>query len=57
MLDFFLIFLALISFHRLILSPMHAWKLFVDIVLLQCDGNVIDAAGLGVSGVLSFFFE
>lgn len=57
MLDFFLIFLALISFHRLILSPMHAWKLFVDIVLLQCDGNVIDAAGLGVSGVLSFFLE
>ncbi|VDM13177.1 unnamed protein product [Wuchereria bancrofti] len=37
---------------KLILSPMHAWKLFVDIVLLQCDGNVIDAAGLGVKAAL-----
>ncbi|KAM3727453.1 Exosome complex component RRP42 [Dirofilaria immitis] len=37
---------------KLILSPMHVWKLFVDIVLLQCDGNVIDAAGLGVKAAL-----
>uniref|UniRef100_A0A2K6VSJ9 Ribosomal RNA-processing protein 42 n=1 Tax=Onchocerca volvulus TaxID=6282 RepID=A0A2K6VSJ9_ONCVO len=37
---------------KLILSPTHAWKLFVDIVLLQCDGNVIDAAGLGVKAAL-----
>ncbi|VBB27785.1 unnamed protein product [Acanthocheilonema viteae] len=37
---------------KLILSPMHAWKLYVDIVLLQCDGNVIDAAALGVKAAL-----
>uniref|UniRef100_A0A915Q171 Ribosomal RNA-processing protein 42 n=1 Tax=Setaria digitata TaxID=48799 RepID=A0A915Q171_9BILA len=37
---------------RLILSPTHVWKIFVDIVLLQCDGNVIDAAGLGVKAAL-----
>lgn len=35
-------------FLRLIVSSMHAWKLYVDIVVLQCGGNVIDAAGLGV---------
>ncbi|VDN07639.1 unnamed protein product [Thelazia callipaeda] len=37
---------------KLILSPMHMWRLFVDIVILQCDGNVIDAAGLGIKAAL-----
>ncbi|VDK49421.1 unnamed protein product [Anisakis simplex] len=33
----------------LILSPMHVWKLFVDIVILECGGNLIDAASIGIS--------
>ncbi|VDN60515.1 unnamed protein product [Dracunculus medinensis] len=38
---------AISDLSKLIVSSMHAWKLYVDIVVLQCGGNVIDAAGLG----------
>uniref|UniRef100_A0A0M3I1E8 Ribosomal RNA-processing protein 42 n=1 Tax=Ascaris lumbricoides TaxID=6252 RepID=A0A0M3I1E8_ASCLU len=37
---------------KLILSPMHAWKLYVDIVILECGGNILDAAGIGVKAAL-----
>ena len=33
---------------RLILSKTHMWVLYVDVVVLQYDGNIIDAASLGV---------
>ncbi|KHN72837.1 Exosome complex component RRP42 [Toxocara canis] len=38
--------------NKLILSPMHAWKLYVDIVVLECGGNILDAAGIGVKAAL-----
>ncbi|VDN18724.1 unnamed protein product [Gongylonema pulchrum] len=44
--------LVLPDLKKLIISPMHAWKVFVDVVLLQCGGNVIDAAALGVKAAL-----
>jgi hypothetical protein len=43
--------LASLCFHcpcRLIVSPMHAWIVHVDIVVLQCGGNLVDASSIGV---------
>ncbi|MFH4977017.1 hypothetical protein AB6A40_003726 [Gnathostoma spinigerum] len=40
--------LLLPDLKRLILSPYHVWRITVDIVILQCGGNILDAAGLGV---------
>uniref|UniRef100_A0A0N5AZ04 Ribosomal RNA-processing protein 42 n=1 Tax=Syphacia muris TaxID=451379 RepID=A0A0N5AZ04_9BILA len=38
---------------KLIVSPMHAWKIYVDIVILQFGGNVLDTASIGVKAALS----
>ncbi|MFH4976244.1 hypothetical protein AB6A40_002953 [Gnathostoma spinigerum] len=44
--------LLLPDLKRLILSPYHVWRITVDIVILQCGGNILDAAGLGVKAAL-----
>jgi len=38
---------------KLLISPMHAWILFVDVTVLQMDGNVIDTISLGIKAALA----
>jgi exosome complex component RRP42 len=37
---------------KFILAPTHMWTLFVDVVILQYGGNILDAASLGVKAAL-----
>ena len=47
--------LALPDIGKLVLSPTHFWTLNVDALILQCDGNPMDAVSLGVGCFNSHF--
>ncbi|KAH7701438.1 3' exoribonuclease [Aphelenchoides avenae] len=38
---------------KFILAKTHMWVVYVDVVILQCGGNVLDAASIGVKAALS----
>lgn len=43
----------IISHFRLLISNNHIWVIYVDVVILQCGGSIIDAISIGVKAALS----
>lgn len=43
--------------HRLVLSALHSWILYVDATIIQLEGNAIDAISLGVCPQILYFIR